>query len=182
MGQEQKNYDIVVMGSGPGGRSVTVRSVKNGFAAALVEAELVGGDCAYWACIPSKALLRPPEALAEARQVEGARQAVVGNLGVDSVLARRDTFVNHWDDSKESKALAGKGVAHIFHGHGRLAGHKRVEVTSPSGNNFLLTARHAVVLATGSRPAIPMYQDWRMQNLGPVAMLPAPVKFLKGLQ
>ncbi|HYZ59521.1 MAG TPA: FAD-dependent oxidoreductase, partial [Nitrososphaeraceae archaeon] len=80
MSQEQ-DYDIVVIGSGPGGRTVSLRSVKNGFSVALVESELFGGDCHYWACVPSKALLRPPEALTEARRVEGARQAVVGNLG-----------------------------------------------------------------------------------------------------
>lgn len=151
---QENDYDIVVIGSGPGGRSVSVRSVKNGFSVALLDSELVGGDCAYWACIPSKALLRPPEALAEARQVEGARQAVVGDLGVESVLARRDAFVNHWNDAKEAKSLADKGVVHILHGHGRLNGRRRVEVTSPSGNNYVLTARHAVVLATGSSPAI----------------------------
>ncbi|HYZ59032.1 MAG TPA: NAD(P)/FAD-dependent oxidoreductase [Nitrososphaeraceae archaeon] len=155
MSQEQ-DYDIVVIGSGPGGRSVSMRSVKNAFSVALVESELVGGDCAYWACMPSKALLRPPEALEEARHVEGARQAVAGNLAVESVLARRDTFVNNWDDAKESKSLADKGVVHIFHGHGRLDGPKRVEVTSPSDDNkTVFTARHAVVLATGSSPAIP---------------------------
>jgi pyruvate/2-oxoglutarate dehydrogenase complex dihydrolipoamide dehydrogenase (E3) component len=155
MGQEQE-YDIVVMGSGPGGRSVSVRSVKNRFSVALVESELVGGDCAYWACMPGKALLRPPEALTEARQVEGARQAVVGNLGIESVFARRDAFVDHWDDANFTKSLAEKGI-HVMHGHGRLDGHKRVVVTSASGNNnnTVLVARHAIVLSTGSSPAIP---------------------------
>ena len=148
-------YDIVVIGSGPGGRTVSLRSVKNGFSVALVESELFGGDCHYWACVPSKALLRPPEALTEARRVEGARQAVVGNLGVESVLERRDSLVDHWNDARVMKSLAETGI-HVMHGHGRLDGRKRVAVTSASGNNnTVLTARHAVVLSMGSSPAIP---------------------------
>jgi pyruvate/2-oxoglutarate dehydrogenase complex dihydrolipoamide dehydrogenase (E3) component len=159
MSQEQ-SYDIVVIGSGPSGREVSLHSVKNGFSVALVESELVGGDCAYYACIPSKALLRPPEALTEARQVEGARQAAVGNLSVESVFARRDAFVDHWDDANLTNVMEEGGV-HILRGHGRLHGRKRVVVTSADGdssnnsNTTTLVARHAVVLSTGSSPAIP---------------------------
>jgi dihydrolipoamide dehydrogenase len=153
---QEQDYDIVVIGSGPSGREVSLHSVKNGFSVALIESKLVGGDCAYYACIPSKALLRPPEALTEARQVEGARQAIVGDLGVESVFARRDAFVDHWDDANFTKSLAEKGI-HVLHGHGRLDGHKRVAVISASANNnnTVLIARHAVVLSTGSGPAIP---------------------------
>ena len=116
---QEHDYDIVVIGSGPGGRTVSLRSVKNGFSVALVQSELFGGDCHYWACVPSKALLRPPEALTEARRVEGARQAVVGNLGVESVLERRDSLVDHWNDARVMKSLAETGI-HVMHGHGRL--------------------------------------------------------------
>lgn len=156
MSQEQE-YDVVVIGSGPSGREVSLHSVKNGFSVALIESNLVGGDCAYYACIPSKALLRPPEALTEARQVEGARQATVGNLSVESVFARRDTFVDHWDDANLRNVMEQGGV-HILRGHGRLDGHKRVVVTSADGgssSSAALVARHAVVLSTGSSPAIP---------------------------
>jgi pyruvate/2-oxoglutarate dehydrogenase complex dihydrolipoamide dehydrogenase (E3) component len=104
MMQEQM-YDIVVIGSGPSGRELSLHSTRNGFSVALIESELVGGDCAYWACVPSKALLRPPEALAEAHQVEGAPQAAVGNLGVESVLRRRDAFVDNWDDHNLTKMM-----------------------------------------------------------------------------
>jgi pyruvate/2-oxoglutarate dehydrogenase complex dihydrolipoamide dehydrogenase (E3) component len=94
MAPEERHYDVVVIGSGPSGRTVSLRLAKNSFSVALVESELVGGDCAYWACIPSKALLRPPEALMEARKVDGSRQAAQGLLSVESVLTRRDTFVD----------------------------------------------------------------------------------------
>jgi pyruvate/2-oxoglutarate dehydrogenase complex dihydrolipoamide dehydrogenase (E3) component len=75
-----------VIGSGPSGRTVSLRSAKNGLSVALIENELVGGDCHYWACIPSKALLRPNEALIEANEVEGSKEAVNDGLNVISVL------------------------------------------------------------------------------------------------
>lgn len=151
---QEETYDIVVIGSGPSGRELSLHSTKNGFSVALVESELVGGDCAYWACVPSKALLRPPEALEEARQVEGARQAAVGQIAVESVLKRRDAFVDNWDDHNLTKMMEEDGV-HIIRGHGRLDGRKRVIVTSTDGASTALVARLAVVLSTGSSTAIP---------------------------
>src|SRR5262249_47425597 len=151
---QEQTYDIVVIGSGPSGRELSLHSTKDGFSVALIESELVGGDCAYWACVPSKALLRPPEALAEARHVDGARQAAVENLHVDSVLSRRDVFVDNWDDHNLTKVMEGGGV-HIIRGHGRLDGRKRVNVTSSDGVSARLVARHAVVLSTGSSSTIP---------------------------
>jgi len=151
---QEQIYDIIVIGSGPSGRELSLHSTKNGFSVALIESELVGGDCAYWACVPSKALLRPPEALDEARQVDGARQAVVGNLGVESVLKRRDFYVDNWDDHNLTKMMEEGGV-HIIRGHGRLDGRKRVIVTSTDGVSTTLVARHAVVLSTGSTSTIP---------------------------
>jgi pyruvate/2-oxoglutarate dehydrogenase complex dihydrolipoamide dehydrogenase (E3) component len=132
----------------------SLHSTKNGFSVALIESELVGGDCAYWACVPSKALLRPPEALAEARQVEGAKQAAVGNLGVESVLKRRDFYVDNWDDHTLTKMMEDGGVQ-IIRGHGRLDGRKRVIVNSNDGVSTILVARHAVVLSTGDISAKP---------------------------
>jgi dihydrolipoamide dehydrogenase len=151
---EEQIYDIVVIGSGPSGREFSLHSTKNGFSVALIESELVGGDCAYWSCVPSKALLRPPEALTEARQVDGALQAAVGNLGVESVLRRRDFYVDNWDDHNLTKMMEEGGV-HIIRGHGRLDGRKRVLVTSTDGVATTLVARHAVVLSTGSSSTIP---------------------------
>jgi len=137
MMMQEQIYDIIVIGSGPSGRELSLHSTKNGFSVALIESELVGGDCAYWACVPSKALLRPPEALAEARQVEGAKQAAVGNLGVESVLKRRDFYVDNWDDHTLTKMMEEAGV-HIIRGHGRLDGRKRVIVNSTKGLQLYL--------------------------------------------
>ena len=77
---EERKYDVVVIGSGPSGRTFSLRLAKNQLSVALVESELVGGDCHYWACIPSKAILRPAEALTEAQKVEGSKQATQGSL------------------------------------------------------------------------------------------------------
>jgi pyruvate/2-oxoglutarate dehydrogenase complex dihydrolipoamide dehydrogenase (E3) component len=99
-------------------------------------------------------LLRPPEALEEARQVDGARQGAVGNLGVESVFRRRDFFVDNWDDHNLTKKMEEGGV-HIIRGHGRLDRRKRVIVTSTDGVSTTLVARHAVILSTGSTSTIP---------------------------
>jgi pyruvate/2-oxoglutarate dehydrogenase complex dihydrolipoamide dehydrogenase (E3) component len=120
MAPEERHYDVVVIGSGPSGRTISLRLAKNSFSVALVESELVGGDCAYWACIPSKALLRSPEALMEARKVDGSRQAAQGLLSVESVLTRCDTFVDHWKDDKLTKVIEEGGVD-IVRGQGNEA-------------------------------------------------------------
>ena len=103
-------YDIIVIGSGPSGEVVSFRLAKTGISVALVENELVGGECHFWACIPSKALLRPSEVLSEASEVEGAKQTVHGMPNVMSVLSRRDRFVDQWDDGREKEALEKAGV------------------------------------------------------------------------
>src|SRR3954451_8278628 len=99
----ESTYDVVVLGSGSTGENVADIVVKGGLTAVLVENELVGGDCSYWACIPSKALLRGPEVLREARAVRGAAPAVTGSLGVEETLARRSSFTGDGDDSGQVK-------------------------------------------------------------------------------
>jgi len=146
----ERQYDVVVIGAGSTGENVADRAVKGGLSAVVVEAELVGGDCSYWACMPSKALLRPLEALAAARGVAGAREAVTGTLDVAAVLARRDSFAAHWDDASQVKWLRDRSID-LVRGHGRLAGERRVTVMG----GVDLTARHAVAVCTGSRAAIP---------------------------
>ena len=146
-------YDVVVVGAGSTGENVADRAVKGGLSAVVVEAELVGGDCSYWACMPSKALLRPGHALAAARRVAGARQAVSGPLDVAAVLDRRDRFAGRWDDGGQVAWLEGARIG-LVRGHGRLAGERRVEVEDARGTRSL-TARRAVVIATGSVPALP---------------------------
>jgi len=146
-------YDVVVIGAGSTGENVADRAVKGGLSAVVVEAELVGGDCSYWACMPSKALLRPAHAVAAARRVDGARQAVSGALDVARVLDRRDGFASRWDDAGQVGWLEGAHID-LVRGHGRLAGERHVEVETADGT-LSLSARHAVVVATGSSPALP---------------------------
>ncbi|WP_315987089.1 NAD(P)/FAD-dependent oxidoreductase [Actinomadura sp. HBU206391] len=147
-------YDVVVLGAGPAGENLADRAHAAGLSVVIVERELVGGECSYWACMPSKALLRPVSAVHDAERVEGARQAVSGDLDVAAVLARRDEFASHWNDDGQVSWLSGAGVD-LVRGHGRLAGVRQVTVTLPDGGARSLTARHAVAVCTGSRAAIP---------------------------
>ena len=98
-------YDVVVIGAGPVGENVADRVAQGGLTAAIVERELVGGECSYWACMPTKALLRSPVALRAARQLPGAREAVTGELDVAAVLRRRDSFASNWKDDGQASWL-----------------------------------------------------------------------------
>ncbi|RKT18708.1 dihydrolipoamide dehydrogenase [Streptomyces sp. 1114.5] len=150
-----EEYDVIVLGAGPTGENVADRTVAAGLRTVVVEAELVGGECSYWACMPSKALLRPVAALADARAVAGSREAV-GDRRLDAaaVLARRDSFTSHWSDDGQVQWLRDTGID-LVRGHGRLAGERTVTVEAEDGSERVLTARHAVVVCTGSRPVLP---------------------------
>jgi pyruvate/2-oxoglutarate dehydrogenase complex dihydrolipoamide dehydrogenase (E3) component len=147
-------YDVVVVGAGSTGENVAGRIVKGGLTCAVVESELVGGDCSYWACMPSKALLRSGQAIRAARAVDGAVQAVTGTIDAAAVLRRRDKFTSHWKDDSQAHWLDSQHVD-LARGSGRLAGERRVTVTPPDGPDFTLSARHAVAICTGSRSSIP---------------------------
>jgi dihydrolipoamide dehydrogenase len=151
---EARQYDVVVLGAGTTGENVADRAVKGGLSAIIVESDLVGGDCSYWACMPSKALLRPGQALEDARSVSGAREAVTGKLKVSAVLERRDYFTSNWNDAGQVKWVRDAKID-LIRGHGRLTGERRVSVTDKAGTATGLTARHAVVICTGSRAAVP---------------------------
>ncbi|CBG68278.1 MULTISPECIES: dihydrolipoyl dehydrogenase family protein [Streptomyces] len=147
-------YDVVVLGAGPVGENVADRTRAAGLSTAIVESELVGGECSYWACMPSKALLRPAIARADARRVPGLRHLVEGPLDTAEVLARRDYETGNWKDDGQVAWLESVGAV-LYRGHARLAGHRRVVVDAPDGGRRLLTARHAVVVSTGSRALLP---------------------------
>lgn len=148
-----REFDVVVLGAGPTGENVADRAVKGGLSAAVVECELVGGECSYWACMPSKALLRPMHVLEDARRVGGAREAITGSLDVSAVLARRDEFASNWDDAGQVEWLRNAGIE-LIRGAGRLSGERRVAVRGDADVTELL-ARQAVVVATGSSAGLP---------------------------
>ncbi|GGM00248.1 dihydrolipoyl dehydrogenase family protein [Nakamurella endophytica] len=155
-GAPADTWDVVVVGGGPPGENAAQYAIQGSDrTAVIVEAELVGGECSYWACMPSKALLRPWNVLDDARHMPGVK-SLVGDRGLDvaAVLERRDTIVNHHDDGSQVQWANGAGID-VVRGRGRLAGERTVEVTAADGSVRTLHARHAVVLATGTTAAVP---------------------------
>ena len=107
---EPRTFDVVSIGAGAAGENAADRVVQGGLSAVLIEAELVGGECSYWACMPSKALLRPGTALLAAQSVAGSREAVTQTLDASAVLKRRDGFTSHWQDDGQVSWVAGAGI------------------------------------------------------------------------
>jgi pyruvate/2-oxoglutarate dehydrogenase complex dihydrolipoamide dehydrogenase (E3) component len=157
---EERTYDVVVVGAGSTGENVADVVVRGGLSTVLVEAELVGGECSYWACMPSKALLRGTEAIAAARAVSGAAAAVTGEQDVAATLARRDSFTHDWSDESQVEWVRGAGID-LVRGSARLDGEKTVVVTDADGAETRLTATHAVALCTGSEAAVPPIEGLR---------------------
>jgi dihydrolipoamide dehydrogenase len=142
-------YDLIIIGAGTVGENVADRASQGGLSVLIIESELVGGDCSYWACKPSKALLRSASALRAAAAVPGASEAITGALDVAAVLKRRDATVYHWHDGDQVDWLKSAGID-LVRGTGVIAGVKKVRVGDTE-----YTATHAVAITTGSAALMP---------------------------
>jgi dihydrolipoamide dehydrogenase len=149
------SFDVIVIGAGPAGQVAAGRLAEGGVSVAILEAELVGGECSFWACMPSKALLRPGEALTEVERIPGAAEAVTGTLDVAALLSRRDEVIHELDDTSQLPWLERRGIA-VVRAHGRLEGARRVRA-----GDDVLEAVKAVIVATGSGPAVPPIEGLR---------------------
>ncbi|HSE71723.1 MAG TPA: NAD(P)/FAD-dependent oxidoreductase [Nocardioidaceae bacterium] len=148
-----EEFEVVVIGGGPAGENAAGRCADGGLRVALVERELVGGECSYWGCVPSKTLIRPGDALAAARRVPGAAAAVVNGVDVAAALARRDEMTGAWHDDGALPWLHEKGIA-LVRGDARITGEREVTVEAPAGARVLRATR-AVVLAVGTSAVVP---------------------------
>ena len=144
-----RSFDVVVIGAGPAGEVAAGRLGGKGLSVAIVEDRLVGGECSFWACMPSKALLRPYEALAEASRIPGAAEAITGKLDVQAVLDRRDEVIHDLDDSSQLPWLEDREIT-LLRGRAAITGERTVAVGEEE-----VEATKAVIVATGSLPSMP---------------------------
>jgi dihydrolipoamide dehydrogenase len=171
-----EHFDVIVIGAGPGGEVAADRLHRAGMRVAVVERELIGGECAYWACIPSKTLIRPAQVAAEASHVAGVARPAIN---WEQVAAYRDNLIGHLDDSKQVQAYADQGITFI-RGQAQLAAPGRVEVAART-----LQAPH-VVIATGSDPHLPPLEGlheagyWTNREATTLSRVPESIVILGG--
>jgi pyruvate/2-oxoglutarate dehydrogenase complex dihydrolipoamide dehydrogenase (E3) component len=176
----EREFDVVVVGAGPAGEVCAGRLAQRGRSVALVERELIGGECSFYACMPSKALLRPAQVLAEARRIPGAAQAASGELDVGAVLRRRDEVISNLSDDAHLPWVHERGIE-LVRGAGVLEGERVVRV-----GEELLRARTAVVLAPGSGAALPPIpglreaRPWTNREVTTAAAIPSSLLVLGG--
>ena len=132
-----RETDVIVIGAGAVGENVADRTVQGGLDTVIVESELVGGECSYWACMPSKALLKSGAAVRAAQNLDGAKQAVTGTVDVPGVLRRRDKMTSGWDDAGQARWLASANIE-LVRGHGRITAPQQVTVTAENGSETVL--------------------------------------------
>lgn len=178
-------YDLIVIGAGAVGENVADRAVQGGLSVLIVEGELVGGECSYWACMPSKALLRAASVLRAAHAVSGARAAVTGAVDPTAVLETRDAVASQWDDSGQVRWLQKTGIA-LARGHARLDGERRVVITAADGTSRVVSAAHAVAICTGSTAALPSIdgladaRPWTSREITSAETVPARLAIIGG--